>query len=109
MMFVSIQDFYDKANTAKRLSREQEKACAALARSGDAEARRMLIESYLPLLASRVKRAGKEYARLELVYRFVQVLEREVDTFDFLQDSESFTHRLSLCLGQALVGYIADT
>lgn len=108
MMFLSIQDFYDKANAAKRLSREQEMACAARARAGDAEARSMLIQSYLPVVASHVKRLGKEYHSLELVYRFIAVLERETDRFDFLQDGESFTHRLYLCLGQALVGYIAD-
>ena len=106
--FTDINDFFNKATKAEKLSREQEIACAAQAKAKDAEAFERLIQSYLPVIASYLRRVGKEMQSMELLYRLLHVLRREADAFDFAQDSEPFMHRLSLRLKQAVTAYVAD-
>ena len=43
---------------------------------------------------------------LGLVLYCMQALEKAADSFDFLQDSEPFLHRLNRYLRQATVDYI---
>lgn len=108
MIFTDINNFFDKAAQATRLSKEAEIACAAQARAGSAWAREQLIESYLFAVASCLRRLGEDMQTMELLYRLLAVLEREVDAFDFAQDGETFMHRLSLRLRQAVTAYVAD-
>ena len=108
MIFISIDDFYEKVNNCKVLSRQEEIECACQMKSGDASARERLIESYLPMVAARIKRTPSHMQGLKLVYYCQQALEKAVDSFDFLQESETFAHRLSWYLRQAVTKYIAD-
>ena len=109
MMFVSSEQFMLLAGQAECLTRQQEKELYAQMQAGDDQAAQRLAQSYLPLVASAAKRVspgGKP--SFELICRFVCTLEREVEAFDFSQESESFTHRLSLALKKTTAEYIAD-
>jgi len=44
---------------------------------------------------------------LGMVLHCLQMLEKQVDKFNFQQDGETFTHRLSWGLRQAIASYIA--
>ena len=107
MLFVTLADFYQKADQCRRLTRQEEKECAARMAGGDSSARQQLIESYLPVVAARVKRAGESMESLSLALYCLQALEKCVDRFHFQQDSEPFIHRLSWALRQAVTRYIA--
>ena len=108
MLFISVEDFYDKAKNEQRLTREQEKSLYLKMRAGDGEARVLLLKSYLPFIASFIKRSPESIRTLDTVYRCIAALERCADGFDFSQDSESFVHRLSFYLRSCIVGAIAD-
>lgn len=107
MLFVTLVDFYEKAASCRKLSRQEETECAARMQNGDASARQQLIESYLPLVAARVKGAGASMESLSLALYCLQALESCVDRFNFQQDGEPFVHRLSWALRQAVTRYIA--
>ena len=107
MLFVTLEDFYQKAASCQRLTRQEELECAERMAKGDAAARQQLIESYLPVAAARVKREAEHMRTLTLALYYVQALEKCVDSFRFQQDSEPFIHRLSWALRQALTRYIA--
>ncbi|MBP1581291.1 MAG: hypothetical protein J6A26_02680 [Oscillospiraceae bacterium] len=106
MIFITIDDFYAKASTCSTMSRQEEIECAKQMKGGDLLARERLIQSYLPMMAGHIKHAKPHLQNLGLVLYYQQALEKAVDTFDFLQDSEPFSHRLSWCFRQALVKYI---
>ena len=109
MMFVSSEQFMLQARQAERLTVQQEKELFAQMQAGDDQAAQRLAQSYLPTVAAtaqRVSPGGKP--SLELICRFVAVLEQEVKTFDFSQDREHFSHRLRLALKKAITAYIAD-
>lgn len=108
MLFVTAQHFFAQAAKAKRLDRQEEIACAERMRAGDSDAKNALVESYFPFVAASVKRVSTGEPSLELICRFVCVLKKQVETFDFLQESEPFSHRLSLALKKAAAEYIAD-
>lgn len=106
MVFYSIEDFYEKAQACRRLTRREEIVCAQKWKAGDAAERERLLESYIPMVAAHIKRMKKEQQTLGLAVYCMQALEKAVDSFDFLQESETFTHRLSRWLRQATVDYI---
>lgn len=108
MLFYSTEDFFEKCRTAKVLSREEECQKAAQMKQGDAYARQSIIESYLPMTASHIRRVSVPYRTLGMVLYCCQALEKAVDTFDFLQESESFAHRLSWHLRNATAKYMAE-
>ncbi len=108
MRFLTVQHFFLQAASVARLDRQEEIACAARMRAGDAEAKDALVQSYLPMVAATAKKISTGEPSMELICRFALVLEREVETFDFSQESETFTHRLSLALKKATTAYIAD-
>ena len=105
MIFYSIEDFYEKAGKCGRMTRQEEITCAEKMKNGDAAARERMIESYIPMVADHIKRGNKPQT-LGLVLYCVHALERAVDSFDFFQESETFTHRLSWWLRQTTVEYI---
>lgn len=112
MIFISIEDFYKKAENSIRLTRDEEIACAKELREQDdasvkSSARQRLIESYTPMVAAHIKRMKKDMQTLTLAVYCMQALEKAVDAFNFLQESETFTHRLSWWLRQATTAYIA--
>lgn len=106
MVFIDIDDFYRKADCCLRLSRQKEIEYAKAMKKGDSSAREKLIQSYIPMVAAHVKRMKPHLQTLGLVMCCVNALEKAVDSFDFLQDSETFSHRLSWWLRDATVRYI---
>ena len=106
MLYICVEDFYKKAQEVKRLTREEEKFCASAMEAGDQDARRQLIESYYPMVSSFLKRLPKELQTIKSLYTCLQSLEQGVDRFNFLQDSETFTHHLSWWLKQATTKFI---
>lgn len=105
MIYISVEDFYQKVSTLSPMSREEERACAKRMQEGDPTARKQLVDSYLPMVAAHVRRCGNLQS-LSLVMHCVQALENSVDRFNFLQDSETFSHRLSWALRQATTKHI---
>lgn len=61
MIFISMDDFYEKAAGCHVLTRQGETACAKRMKNGDAAAREQLIRSYIPLLARHIRQAAAEY------------------------------------------------
>ena len=109
MMLVSSEQFLLQVKDIKRLTRQEEQKLAVQMLAGNAKAEQRLVQSYLPLVAATAQRVSKDgKPSLELICRFVSVLEYEVKTFDFSQDCEPFSHRLSLALKKATTAYIAD-
>ncbi|MBQ7779474.1 MAG: hypothetical protein IJ404_03170 [Clostridia bacterium] len=102
MIFTDTEDFFAQAEAAKLPTREEEKSLAKRMSDGDESAKEALIKGYLPLAASYVRRAPKEIRSLHTVYACIAELEAGVDSFNFLQDSETFTHHLSWRLRQCI-------
>ena len=105
MVYISVEDFFQKVSTLSPMSREDERDCARRMKDGDPLARKQLIESYLPMVAGHIRHVHDQQS-LSLVMHCLQALESCVDSFDFLQDSEPFSHRLSWALRQATVKHI---
>ena len=103
---MSVDDFYEKVSLLSGMSRIEEIECAKQMRKGDVGARERLIQSYLPMVAGHIEHIKPQMQNLGLVLYCVQALEQAVDSFDFLQESESFSHRLSWHLRQAVTKYI---
>jgi len=108
MLFISVNDFFNKAAKAHRISKEEEKKYALQKADGDAVAREKIISSYLPFVASYIKRAPNNVHTLKTVYCCVRSLEEGVDSFNFLQDNETFSHHLSRRLRQTITSCIVD-
>ena len=108
MLFISAEDFFAQVSGIPRLSRDEEKTLAQRMGSGDRAARESLVRSYLPMVASHIRRAPREIRTLRTVYVCVAALEKSVERFNFLQDSEPFTHHLGWVLRQCITRCIAD-
>ena len=96
MLFTCAEDFFNKVSKIKRLSRQEEKALFVCMKAGDMTARERIIESYLVIVAARIRRLPKHMQSLDLIYSCIQALERAVDQFNFLQECEPFTHKVCL-------------
>ena len=105
MLYISVDDFYQKVGSISAMSRQEEIECAHQMKNGDHLARERLIRSYLPMVAGHIKNVTPSIRSLGLILYCQQALEKAVDTFDFFQDSEPFLHRLSWCLRQAVTKY----
>ena len=108
MLFISAEDFLAQAGAMPRLTRAEEKALARRMAAGDKTAREALVRGYLPLVASYIRRFPPEIRTLRTVYTCIASLEQGVDRFNFLQDSDPFTHHLSWRLRQCATRCIAD-
>ena len=108
MLFISVDDFFEKVKHINKLSRSEEVEYARKMQDGDTDARDRIIENYLPYVASSVKHLRSKFLTLELILRCCVSLEKAVDSFDFLQDSERFPHRLNWWLRQTITRYIAE-
>lgn len=108
MLFISAEDFFQKVRGIQKHSAAEEKILAARMNAGDADARQAIVNSYLPMVAANIRRYPKELQTLDTVYTCIQSLEEGVDRFNFLQDSETFTHHLSWCLRQCLTRCIVE-
>lgn len=106
MVFISIDDFFEKSCLCNVLTRQEEIECAKAMKNGDLDAREKLVQSYLPTVAAHIKRAKPHLQTLGLVLYCMNALEKAVDSFDFSQESETFNHRLSWALRQTVVSYI---
>lgn len=108
MLFISVEDFLAQVRAIPRLTREEEKALARRMLCGDETAREALVRSYLYMAAAYVRRAPKDVQSLRTAYACIDALEKAVDRFNFLQDSETFTHHLSWCLRQCITRCLVD-
>ena len=108
MLFLTPDDFFQKVAQFKPIDRQKELEYARQMLDGDPEARNAIIEGYLPHLAAVLRRAKPEYRTLRLILGYCAALEKAVDSFDFLQNSERFSHRLDWYLRQTFVRYIAE-
>lgn len=108
MVFVSVEDFFKQVSQIPSLSREEEKALGEEKAAGNKDARDALVQYYLPHVAAVVKRVPKEICTLKTVYACIAALEKGVDGFNFLQDSETFSHHLSWRLRQCITQCITD-
>lgn len=108
MIFKTTQEFFDYTKSIKRIPRDQEKEYAKkVQEQGDEEAKRMLVQSYLPMVASCIKRYAWEEPSLDMVYRCIGVLEDAVSKCDFQQDN-AFVNILSSRLRRAMMWYIEN-
>lgn len=108
MLYLSPEDFFKKVATVSRLHREEEKELARQMAAGNTGAADRLAESYLPQVAGHIRRLPAQYQTLSLVYACLKMLDTAVSSFDFLQDGEPFSHRLSWYLRQCSTRHIAD-
>lgn len=108
MLYISVEDFYEKAASCYVLSRREEIECAKKMKAGNIAAREQLIQSYIPTVAGYIKHKQPHMQTLGLVLYCVDALEKAVDSFDFLQESEPFVHRLSWWLRQVTTDYILN-
>lgn len=99
--------FFNQAGKAPRLTREEEKRLAR-EMTQNAAARDQLIRSYFPMVAAYIRRLPQELHTLHTVYVCLTSLEKGVDSFNFLQDSERFSHHLCWRLRQCLTRCLAD-
>lgn len=108
MLFISVDDFFQKTRGITRLSKTDEKDFALKMKEGNTEARQAIVNSYLPMVASYIRRSPKELQTLETIYSCIRSLEKGVDSFNFLQNSETFTHHLSWRLRQCITRCLVD-
>lgn len=106
MIYMRADDFYEKVASVSALSRQEEIEYARQMKNGDMLARERLIQGYLPVMAAFIRRKPSYAQNLGLILHCQQALEKAVDTFDFLQDREPFSHRLNWHLRQAAVRYL---
>ncbi len=106
MVFISIEDFFNKTENLTRMTSEEEIECIRLMEEGDAAARERFIENYLPFIASLVKQAKPHLQTLGLVIYYIEALEKAIDSFDFSRGNEAFMHHLNRYFRQALTKYI---
>ena len=109
MYFITLDDFYEKVQTIPPRDRQTELEWAGQMKASDPAAREKLIQSYLPMVAAVVRRSSARTQSLALVYECLHALEREVDRFDFFQEGETFVHRLSWALRQAVTRHIVES
>ena len=108
MLFISLEDFFNQASAIPRLTREEEKLLAQRMAEGDEAARETLVRSHFPYVAAVIRRAPGEIRTLRTVYACISEVEKGVNSFNFLQDSEPFIHHLSWRLRQCITRCIAD-
>ena len=108
MFFTCKDDFFKKMAKLKRISRQKERELAVLMKSGNDDARQKIVENYLLSVHARIKRFPEYMQSLEMIYRCVDALQKEVDKFDFWQENEAFEHRLSMIFRKVTTAYIAD-
>ena len=108
MLFITVGDFFQKVRNTTRLSRSDEKDLAVKMKKSNADARQAIVNSYIPIVASYIRRSPKELQTLETIYSCIRSLEKGVDSFNFMQDSETFIHHLSWCLRQCITRCLVD-
>lgn len=106
MVYIDIQDFFQKAAACKGLSRQEEIDCAVGMKAGDSDARSRMIQGYLPIIAGHIKRLPEHMQTLGCALFFQAELEKAIDCFDFLQDREPFIDRISRISRQAVTKYL---
>jgi DNA-directed RNA polymerase sigma subunit (sigma70/sigma32) len=108
VLYTCAEDFFKKAAKQKRLSPAEEKLCVQKMKAGDLSAKQTLFDSYLPTLASLLKRIAPKPLSLELIYEGLVLLDDEVVLFDFQQEQITFPRHLERKIRWLMVRYIAD-
>ena len=109
MIFVSVDEFLRESKSIQLLSKSEEKELAQKMSKGDQNARLQLIRAYLPYVAAVIRRSPKDIQTLNTLYSCISALEKGVDSFNFLQEGESFGHRLSIILRRCTLRAIAGS
>ena len=60
MIFLSVEDFFEKADACRKPERQEELEYARKMKAGDEEARERLVEGYLPQVAGYIRASRKE-------------------------------------------------
>lgn len=107
MQEITMEQFYALAEACECLTRQEEIECAQKMKDGDHDAKAKLIASYIPMVAGHIKHMKPQFQTVKLVSDCMNALEKAVDSFNFLQESETFTHRLSWWLRETSTRYIA--
>lgn len=107
MLYKCADDFFKYAATVKRISREEEKELGLKMKEGDEEAKEALITSYLPVLASYLKRNSREPS-LAFIYSGLVVLSDSVQNFNFQVENPTFTKFLGYKIRRMVTRFIAD-
>jgi hypothetical protein len=107
LVYIDIQDFFQKSAACKRLSRQEEIDCAIRMKAGDSDARERIIQSYLPIIAGHIKRLPEHMQTLGCALYFQSELEKAIDCFDFVQYREPFMNRINWIGRQAMTKYLA--
>lgn len=107
MLFISTEDFFVHAKELPLITQEEERLLAQQM-GQDPAARERLIRSYLPYVAGYIRRMPKDLQTLQTVYACLDTLEKGVDSFNFQQDQEKFSHHLSWRLRQCITRCIAE-
>jgi len=108
LLFISADDFFEKVNRLTPISREEELNYAKEMAACSAEAREKIVNGYLPFVSGYIRHLPESMQTFNLVLRCCSALEKAVDTFNFMQDGERFSHRLSWWLRQTVTQYIAE-
>ena len=107
MLYKCADDFFKYAANVKRISREEEKELGLKMKEGDEEAKETLITSYLPVLASYLKRNFREPS-LAVIYSGLAVLSDSVQSFNFQIENPTFTRFLGFEIRKMVTRFIAD-
>ena len=107
MLYTCAGDFFQYAATVKKISREEEKKLGLEMREGSEEAKEAIITSYLPVLASYLKRYSSNPG-LELIYRGLDTLKDAVAHFNFQSENPTFSKFLGNQIKLMMAKYIAD-
>ena len=107
MQEITMEQFYALAESCECLTRQEEIECAQKMKDGDLDEKAKMIASYIPMMAGHIKHMKPQFQTIELVSDCMKALEKAVDSYDFIQESETFTHRLSWWLRETSTRYIA--
>lgn len=107
MLFRTPKEFFDTAESVRRITRDEELDLANRMQEGDASAKDELITAYLPVLASYVRRYSSEPS-VEFIRRAVETLTESVSSFDFRVENPTFINFLRGRFRSLITELIAD-
>ena len=108
MLFKTPKEFFDTAESVRRITRDEELDLAKRMREGDdASAKDELITAYLPVLASYIRRYSREPSE-EFIRRAVETLTDAVSGFDFRVENPTFVNFLRGRMRSLVTELIAD-
>lgn len=108
MLYTCADDFFKHAAEMKQLTREEEKELASKMQQGDEDAKNSLINSYLPILASYIKRYTAQPS-LQIIYLGIETLRTSIENYNFQFKNPTFSKYLGNNIRQMMAKYIANS